>query len=104
MSDKIKELSDAIRLGATFRGQCYGSYSINGLSCALGAAMEAIGVNPDSSSERKLMERLSMINDLQLTCPMCATTQMVTGMVIHLNDKHYWPRETIADYLESNGY
>lgn len=42
MADKIKTLSQAIRLGATFRPQCRFSLFLDGKSCALGAAFEAL--------------------------------------------------------------
>lgn len=44
MSDKIKTLSQAIRVGATFRPQCFHSFFDKGATCALGAAMEAVGL------------------------------------------------------------
>jgi hypothetical protein len=45
--------------------------------------------------------------DKEIRCPACdksgtvATRDSVIGMVPHLNDKHWWTREKIADWMET---
>lgn len=97
MADKIKKLSQAIRLGATFRPQCWGSYFAlkDGKiteSCAIGAAGEALF--GESAAQPLLggavMERLGL-------------SQNIIRQVVCLNDTGD-TREQIADWLEAQGY
>ena len=93
MADKIKTLSQAIRLGATFRPQCTGGFFEDGKSCALGAAIEALtGVNtePDISVQGFLLDRFPAVQEVLFEIPI-------------MNDRHGWSRESIADWLEAQG-
>lgn len=70
MADKIKKLSEAIRLGATFREQCKGTpfnTDADGVtrSCAIGAAYEALTGKTMNNNEFEaayniLVERFNM--------------------------------------------
>lgn len=92
MSDKIKTLSQAIRLGATFRPQCKLAFFKDGASCALGAALEALGFASEFANDGAtvwLWRRFNIkLNDL--------------NNVARLNDAG-WTREAIASWLEAQG-
>lgn len=124
MSDKIKTLSQAIRLGATFRPQCFAGFydeaSGIGRTCAFGAAFEACGAEVQLGSLawpqfiRILRERGWLENVRQKTiCPQCASADhahsnpekcgTLYAVVVALNNEHGWSREQIADWLESQG-
>lgn len=96
--DKLTKLSQAIRLGATFRPQCVrasGTVGKNGeleSTCALGAAMEAIGVSPLDTSILPL-DALARFKLEPFVC----------GAIILRNDLLGWTREQIADWLEQQG-
>jgi hypothetical protein len=101
MADKIKKLSDAIRLGATFRPQGFGFIlSSDGKNtCALGAAADALGLLETHLSycggltEEGWNIMKSRFPDAE--CKLFAITNM--------NDKQGMTRETIADWLEAQG-
>jgi hypothetical protein len=93
MSDKLKTLSQAIRLGATFRGQCTGAYFKDDKSCALGAAYEATTgeVNPPDGT----------------ISPILGKRYNASSSLLHFisvwNDREGLTREQIADRLEAQG-
>lgn len=90
--DKIQKLSQAIRLGATFRPQCNGSYFNNGRSCAIGAAYEAItGLTDveDGIVGRVLNTRFQLPENM-------------LSRVVFRNDCGE-TREEISDWLEGQG-
>lgn len=94
--DKILKLSQAIRLGATFHPQCFrqmflrnGQMEIIG-TCALGAALEALGLERSGS----------LASDLKRFDLPAGTT----AKIIELNDYSNWTREMIAGWLEGQGY
>lgn len=104
------KLSDAIRLGAMLKPQQYfgGYYDRDRTSsCALGAACDAIGIDPDYERD---YEYFPVMRDLlDVDCPECGSSRPVelgnggifcTGLIPHLNDKHHWTRERIADFVE----
>jgi len=109
MSDKLKTLSQAIRLGATFRPQCRGTLlDSHGRTCALGAAVEAIkgDVSESHLGESALAERFGLAMRGQERCPVCDEKPVagsICDVVAHLNDDHEWTREAIADWLEGRG-
>lgn len=98
MGDKLKKLSDAIRLGATFRPQCrecYFHHDGNQVtsSCAIGAAIEALTGETEVSSgliEEVIEERFGVDTDIE-------------HEIVTMNDKHGMTREAIADWLEAKG-
>ncbi len=102
MADKFKNLSDAIRLGSTFRPQCFGALAAAGRSCAIGAAYEAAfgtlhldeyGNAPFGTNEAitRLSARFGITDDP------CFWKQI---MVVSDGGES---RESIADQLERRG-
>lgn len=96
------KLSEAIRLGAMIRPQGFiiGPYDCFRKSCALGAALEAVGLGY-TYAHQKVKERWTWINNEPvLKCPECKDVgefQYIVG--VHLNDFHRWTRERIADWV-----
>lgn len=99
------KLSDAIRLGSMLRPRQVFFEMTRGEdgACALGAAEEA-GYNTDV---------LDADMPKHVTCPVCGDNRsfsafhynygaiyMISSFIIHLNDRHRWTREAIADYLD----
>ncbi len=94
-------LSEAIRLGATMKPQGFGqAFTPDGGSCALGAALDAIGV-PQGYPFNIWPEMIKEILFWQ-DCPECgrAGAEIRLSMPAHLNDTHRWTRERIADFVE----
>ncbi len=100
MADKLTKLSQAIRLGATFHPQCFGTmwnrdYStFSGVfaTCAVGAAIKAI--NPDC------------MNCVEAQDELCERFNIEIGMIFKIaykNDTEKMSREQIADWLEQQG-
>lgn len=119
--------SEAIRLGAMLRPQGFGGLFVlnfmvgggeNVASCALGAAAEASGAKvPDVRSVMLFgsdADALVMVERRwpflrasgEIECPLGCKPSLshariadLGGMVAHLNDRHSWTREEIADYV-----
>jgi hypothetical protein len=106
MNDKVMPLSQAIRLGATMKPQAFGYfYGDDGRSsCALGAAADAIGADPERLEFARTWQFADVFD--QPLCPECgknADERDGDGdkdIIIHLNDVHQWTRESIADFVE----
>lgn len=98
MADKINKLSDAIRLGATFHPQCrlrYVRRSKSGkvlATCALAAALEAVGLLENHRGINTVIERFPDV-------PHTIATQCLVA-----SDVFESSREKIADWLEKQGY
>jgi hypothetical protein len=108
------KLSEAIRLGSMLRPQGHRMLMSGGATCALGAALEAIGedvwrlnFNGDSAVDA-VVKRAGWI-DPEHVCPACGEKfdgRDETGeedgfyVIAHLNDVHKWTREAIADWVE----
>lgn len=93
---KLK-LSEAIRIGARLRPQNQGQLFKNGASCAMGAAIEGRG--------GKLISIFDPLPHLLLP-ELFLDTQLYTELgwkVANRNDAGE-SRESIADWLESQGY
>lgn len=105
------KLSDAIREGAKLRPQCFSqTYFHEGCSCALGAALEAVGFSYGDMGRI----RSTVLGDLfpillshrdehgLYDCPIagCPYKQSPFSVIAHLNDHHRWTREQIADWVE----
>lgn len=87
------KLSDAIRIGAKLRPQCFGVYATRYGTCAIGAALEATGRAPD--------QHCIAIEDV---AGFFGITQNLIVQVVGKNDVDHMTREEIADWLESIGY
>lgn len=94
-------LSDAIRAGARLRPQAFGAYRDDGGSCALGAAWEALclaegrPVDP-CPNLRPWAAPLEAL--MHVPCPACGYRHY-ENQITHLNDRHRWTREAIADWV-----
>lgn len=100
MADKIKKLSEAIRLGATFRPKGVHRCLMDGKTCALGAALDAVG----------LLERRNLTGDGGVTQDTWETLWErfpvpagVQRQITDRNDHQGQTREEIADWLEAQG-
>jgi hypothetical protein len=105
MADKLKSFSDAIKLGATFKPQCFEMFAINGKSCALQAAAEAMGFENGhlAYGANEFSKRFPAVNKW-IQCPCnCTMRTNAVNMTMHLNDAHHWKRERIAAFLKTKG-
>lgn len=84
------KLSEAIRIGARLRPQCKRSFFYYGKSCAIGAAIEGIGLK-DADLVRVLRTRFAKAWD-----------SGVLNKVYAMNNSGQ-TREQIADWLEAQG-
>lgn len=50
---------------------------------------------------RWLKSKFNGLDELMVKCTQCTFSNDVIGLVIHLNDRHKWSREDVADYLDS---
>lgn len=91
---KTLKLSEAIRIGARMRPQCAGDFFLNGGSCALGAALEAFGIDPKDAKGFHYGN----------ACDILGITEGLAEHIAIRNDLRHWSRESIADWLESIGY
>lgn len=104
------KLSEAIRLGAMMREQGFFSLFDGGRSCALGAAMEAFGIDcgADSLKAARLLthfyDTLTILTH-RVTLPCCCNPNVrearVSTVIQHMNDSHKLTREQIADWVET---
>lgn len=92
------KLSEAIRLGAMLRPQARGGYFVKGGSCAIGAALEAIGMNSKCLDAGPALSRWPLARNV-VPCPQCLDSGTAWSMAAHLNDHHQWTREQIADWV-----
>lgn len=98
------KLSDAIKAGAKAKPQAFGVTYRNGRTCALGAALDAIGqLDPDD--ERK-NDYLNVCNHFPFasahaTHPVDPTrsSYLVLSAIRELNDEFRWTRERIAKWV-----
>jgi hypothetical protein len=98
------KLSEAILLGSVTGPQIIGSLSDRDSgTCALGAALKACGISivdledvPVASSVWPWLSRAQV-------CPVCREKVREVTYVItnHLNDRHLWSRERIAEWVAS---
>jgi hypothetical protein len=100
------KLSEAIRLGAMMKPQGVGWLLRDGKTCAIGAALDAVGAfgaRTQSSIGYDLAEkRWGDILRLKAGHPSCEPTiEEVWAVVQNLNDYCGWTREQIADWIET---
>ncbi len=100
-------LSEAIRLGATMKPQAFTQHSIGG-SCALKAAADAMSLTSAVTCiPYAELEEVFPVLSLAVACPLCPvrndarlSNAYMMDTVWHLNDQHFWTRESIADFVE----
>lgn len=99
--DKITKLSQAIRLGATFRPQQI-SHITNAertTSCALMAAYEAVfGISPKEFCDYPIPTFIDLRDRLGID-----KNSGVFCRVMNMNNHEHMSREAIADTLEAEG-
>jgi hypothetical protein len=105
------KMSEAIRLGAMLKPQGFGGKSVRSatVSCALGSALDALGVERQSTGAAHAhLVRLWPWSDRKLaypTCPVDGCREVYVDKAIagiwHLNDQHKWTRERIAGWVET---
>jgi hypothetical protein len=93
------KLSEAIRIGAKMRPKCTSSFFSDDGSCALGAAVEAIGMKSWAES---FFSRSNCWPYAQ-TATMFGVTHNIIDRVWQRSDDGQ-TREQCADWLESIGY
>ena len=105
-------LSEAIRLGSMLGPQIRGHFvGPDHSSCALGAAMIAVGYHNRLATRwelKVLLKALFPITTSIVRCPSCGAAVRtrclvgyLAGCIVHLNDAHRWTREQIADWVET---
>lgn len=90
------KLSEAIRIGAKIRPQCFGVAFENGGSCALGAAFEGSRGYPWPESDPMGFPMTPLYTGFGVPWE-------VVSEAFKRNDSRQ-SRESIADWLESRGY
>lgn len=106
----MMKLYEAIRLGAMLRPQAFGFLMVKdgGGSCAIGSALEAVGVRfsdrglnslspePGSHADRfwPWIEHTDAVDPIEGHC------YSVWMIIVNLNNEYRWTREAIADWLQ----
>lgn len=91
-------LSEAIMLGSTLRPQTFTTWRDTVGTCAVGAALDAIGKEHGLSSD--VIAAWPWVFDSGYPCPAkCGMKSRAGSIMIHLNDDHRWTRERIAEYV-----
>lgn len=107
MSENMK-LSEAIQLGAMLRPQVYDSFGSPGPgdgTCALGAALEAVGklAKTTVTNEKRIKKIWPWLNWRWWPhCPWCGLAGKfsdVFGFIVHLNDRDHLTRQQIANLI-----
>lgn len=103
------KMSELIRLGSMVSGQSFRCFmDISGNTCAQGAALLALGVpanvlrgclatpwdHPLAEGVIKFLESLDID-------PVSDEVNRIGAIIVRLNDIERWPREKIADWVES---
>jgi hypothetical protein len=92
------KLSEAIRLGAMMMPQAFRTLLSDDGACALGAALLAVGARPEEAV-RSALNRWPWASTVSADCPRCGRSRTVFRVVTHLNDRHRWTREQIAEWV-----
>jgi hypothetical protein len=95
-------LSEAIREGAKLSEQAFGDLVEGDKKCAIGAALEALGllekVSETGNVPGLLFQQYTYLGQT-VACPRCRQQFDMGLACVHLNDDHRWTRESIADWL-----
>ena len=107
------KLSEAIRLGAMLKPQGTGAKSAGKharATCAIGAALDAVSAERNEVSAYTVLMDLWPVAMAVADCPVSTATGERCGHSVPrdvgevawmLNDWHEWPREQIADWVET---
>jgi hypothetical protein len=102
------DLADMILAGARRRPrQSFGEYYTGrDSSCALGAAYEGVYRLPADANgirPRRLDLLFDCLDSEIRACPGCGRKRLALGaLIVHLNDRHRWNREQIAEWLRAD--
>ena len=97
-SEGAMKLSEAIRLGAMMMPQAFRTLLTDDGACALGAALLAVGARPEEAV-RSALNRWPWASTVSADCPRCGRSRTVFRVITHLNDRHRWTREQIAEWV-----
>lgn len=101
------KLSEAIQLGSMLRPQTFGPFADSCGTCAMGAALDAIGQKIFKTGKvnekriRKIWPWLTWRLKVK-RCPWCGIRDDFTDVfyfIVHLNDEDRLPRQEIADLI-----
>lgn len=95
------KLCDAICVGAKMRPQAYGYLDDGKGTCALGAAMNGIGCSEPHTLHPFTIERMWPILNESAIHPKTGNSMTIRRIIVSLNDRYRWPREHIANWLET---
>lgn len=98
---KLLKLSEAIRIGASMREQCKGQFFKEGKSCALGAALDAIGMKAFAEAYHSKHGGIWPWDKVETSFGEGIHSKLTTE-IAKRND-HGESRESIADWLEAQG-
>lgn len=108
--DKNIPLSELIRIGCKVsKFQCRGLFRKDGSTCAIGAAHlaktgELVPIGNIAMNLNMVALEICGADPLQQVYhPMCQEKVTLIEAIITLNDNYNWPREKIADWLDSIG-
>lgn len=103
------KLYEAIRLGAMLGKQCHGKVWWRNNTCAMGAAITAVGGRNTARSignKEALLQLFPFSRTLAYNPRESWVKQrfmgkmIVADLIVILNDNHFWSRHQIADWLE----
>lgn len=94
------KLSEAIRLGAMLKPQAHLGFFDGQGTCAIGAAIDAIGHLNDLLLGRFVEFKEWPVFNMPVTDPVTQWPTRLWDAVVALNDTHRWSRERIADQVE----
>ena len=92
-------LGEAIQLGAMIKPQVFGTFLVDEGACAVGAALLAIGGQPEELAWSSLIERWPWAATVSWNCPSCGGSAPALAVIIHLNDQHRWNREELSRWV-----
>ena len=105
-------LSEAIRLGALLKPQAFEKLFDGHGTCAIGSAMDACGdalsaYFCNAIQDEIIHQRWPVLGQAGVRCPACWAGQYVEHgssdnvlcNITTLNDRHYWTREQIAEWV-----
>jgi len=104
--NKFNSIADAIECGAALTERATGHLQNEaGGTCAIGAAMVAVGIAPRKHLVRLLLNRFPQ--EISSVCPICERRIRDYGpyqklsILVHLNDNHEASREAIASWIRT---
>lgn len=104
-SELVPELLEPLLLGQYFHDQINGLENYvpyQGPSAWPSSWNAGPAVPPGPTIFAQLLRSCPSLGDYAAVCPECPDSMLpLGGLVQHINDTHKWPREKIADWLET---